>query len=118
MGIYRKAQFHFLSRLIAPPTAVANEVTRHFFIRYTLRKGGLLPVPGTSIIKRIFFALILLSLLPLALISLLTAYIGKNALKIINAQHYMAITQEKAERISDEGVTFTIMLPASTDTTD
>ncbi|MES9955954.1 MAG: ATP-binding protein [Sedimenticola sp.] len=66
-----------------------------------------------SIKKRIFFALILLSLLPLALISLLTAFIGEEALKQIIARHYMAITQEKADaitRILDDRINETRLL--------
>ncbi|MET0102547.1 MAG: ATP-binding protein [Sedimenticola sp.] len=66
-----------------------------------------------SIKKRIFFALILLSLLPLALISLLTAFIGEEALKQIIARHYTAITQEKADaitRILDDRINETRLL--------
>ncbi|MET0107137.1 MAG: ATP-binding protein [Sedimenticola sp.] len=66
-----------------------------------------------SIKKRIFFALILLSLLPLALISFLTAFIGEEALKQIIARHYTTVTQEKADaitRILDDRINETRLL--------
>ncbi|MEJ1296139.1 MAG: PAS domain S-box protein [Candidatus Sedimenticola sp. (ex Thyasira tokunagai)] len=66
-----------------------------------------------SIKKRIYFVLILLSLLPLALISLLTAYIGEEALKQIIARHNMLVTLEKADaitRILDDRINETRLL--------
>ncbi|OOZ35987.1 hypothetical protein [Solemya velesiana gill symbiont] len=64
-----------------------------------------------SIKKRIFFALILLSLL--ALVSLLTAVISEDALKQIIIKHHVDVTREKASaitRILDDRINETRLL--------